>query len=335
MDIFDYRASKKVNTNGVFEPYKEEEGDLSGLFTMLKNLTISETNTKWDVAYLETYVKLNMVPRSLRWEVSPQKGDIQLEDWYKYFNEAGVSLLRFLIERKLVKLSRLDEEIKTLKEKLTPLQDTVEYKDKSQVLLNILEKEDREQKYKKKKKYNRNLADYHGGVVFEWQKKLLAANANDTKRGSYQSPHRTYNQDRGGSIQNYHPGPSHRPPKSNQGNRGGRNHNIPYYGPNQNQGRTPYPLDTSYHGSGYNQGGGPPVRGQNYPKTGGPRGPPPARDSLPHSNNSGYYYPYFPTDNYQNSSGMTGTENCFGFGGNMQNRFFSPTRPGWSTSGVW
>lgn len=107
------------------------------------------------------------------WEVSPQKGDIQLEEWYKYFNEAGVGLLRFLIERKVQKLSRLDEEIKTLKEKLTPLRDTVEYKDKSQSLLNTLEKEDREQIYKKKKKYNRDLGDYHGGIVFEWQKKTI------------------------------------------------------------------------------------------------------------------------------------------------------------------
>lgn len=77
-----------------------------------------------------------------------------------------------------MKLSRLDEEIKSIKEKLTLLQDTSEYKDKSQVLLNIFKKEDRKQKYKKNKKYNRDLADYQGGVVFEWQKKLIAANAN-------------------------------------------------------------------------------------------------------------------------------------------------------------
>lgn len=73
MDIFEYRASRVVNTEGVFKVYKEDEGDLSGLFTRLKNLTVSETHTQWDIAYLETYVKNNMVPRSLRWEVSPQK----------------------------------------------------------------------------------------------------------------------------------------------------------------------------------------------------------------------------------------------------------------------
>lgn len=69
-----------------------------------------------------------------------------------------------------MKLSRLDEEIKSIKEKLTLLQDTSEYKDKSQVLLNILEKEDRKQNYKKKKKYNRDLADYQGGLYLNGKK---------------------------------------------------------------------------------------------------------------------------------------------------------------------
>lgn len=134
----------------------------------LKNLTVSETHTQWDIAYLETYVKNNMVPRSLRWEVSPQKGDVLLEDWFKYFNEAGVNLLTYFIERKSAKLLHLDEEIKTLKDKLNPLRESNEYKDKSQSLLKVLEKEAREQKMKKKEKYNRDLVDYRVGGCFFW-----------------------------------------------------------------------------------------------------------------------------------------------------------------------
>lgn len=56
MDIFEYRATRVVNTNGVFEVYKEEEGDLGGLFMRLKNLTVSEMRTQWDIAYLDTYI---------------------------------------------------------------------------------------------------------------------------------------------------------------------------------------------------------------------------------------------------------------------------------------
>lgn len=68
-----------VNTDGVFQTYSDNSGDLNGLFIRLKNLTTSEIHTPWDVAFLETYIKLNMVPWSLRWQVSPQKGDLELE----------------------------------------------------------------------------------------------------------------------------------------------------------------------------------------------------------------------------------------------------------------
>ena len=40
-------------------------------------------------------------------------------------------------------------------------------------LLNYLEKEDRDQRNKKKKKFNRDLEDYQNSLVFNWQKKLL------------------------------------------------------------------------------------------------------------------------------------------------------------------
>lgn len=177
MDVFEYRATRVVDTEGVFEIYKEDEGDLSGMFLRLKNLTVSEIHTQWDIAYLETYVKGGMVPRSLRWEVSPQKGDVQLEDWFSYFNKAGIDFLIFLIDRKKAKLTRLDEEIKGIKDKMSPLRESNEYKERSLSLLTLLEKEERDQRVKKRKKFNRDLLDYQGAVVFEWQKKLLAEQA--------------------------------------------------------------------------------------------------------------------------------------------------------------
>lgn len=178
MDIFEYRATKVVNIEGVFEAFKGDEGDLGGLFMRLKNLTISELHTQWDIAYLNTYIKNQMVPQSLRREVSPQQGDVQLEDWFAYFNTAGIEFLKFLVGRKNNKLVRLDEEIKTIKDKLTPFKESTDYQDKSSSLLKILDKEDKDQRIKKKKKYNRDLGDYQGVVVFEWQKKLLADQTN-------------------------------------------------------------------------------------------------------------------------------------------------------------
>lgn len=101
--------------------------DISGCFLRLKNLTITEVHTRCDIAYPEEYVKENMVPRSLRWEVNPQKEDSEIAKWFKYFNEAGVNFLKFLIPKKTRKLT----------------------------LKTILIKEESEQKTKKKRKYNR------------------------------------------------------------------------------------------------------------------------------------------------------------------------------------
>lgn len=94
----------------------------------LKNLMVSEIHTQWDIAFLEQYVADSMVPRSLRWEVSPQKGETELQDWFKYFNEAGVKFLEFLIQKKNGKLDRLDVEIKLIKEKLSSHINSEEYK---------------------------------------------------------------------------------------------------------------------------------------------------------------------------------------------------------------
>lgn len=78
MDIFEFRASKVVNVEGVFEAYKEDENELGGIFMIYEN------HTKWDIAYLETYIKHSMVPRSLRWDIAPQRGDTELKGWFKY-----------------------------------------------------------------------------------------------------------------------------------------------------------------------------------------------------------------------------------------------------------
>lgn len=169
MDVFDYRAQVVTDTLGVFDGNDDPRDDISGCFLRLKNLTTTEIHTRWDIAYLEEYVRENMVPRSLRWEVNPQKGDNELIEWFKYFNEAGVQFLKFLIAKKTRKLASLDFEINTIKSKLFPFKNEPEYIQKSDTLKAILIKEETEQKIKKKKKYNRDKKDYKDNVVFKWQ----------------------------------------------------------------------------------------------------------------------------------------------------------------------
>lgn len=148
--------------------------ELGGLFLRLKNIMSSELHLQWDVAFLEQYVSERMVPRSLRWDVHPPQGEPEVDSWYKYFNEAGVNLLGILITKKCNKLSMLDNEIKELKDKLLTHKNSPEYTALSSNLQKHLEKEDKEQRSKKQKKYSRDVGDYKTSNVFGWQKLYIA-----------------------------------------------------------------------------------------------------------------------------------------------------------------
>lgn len=77
-------------------------------------MIISGAHTERDIAFLERYISDNIGPCSLRWDVSPQKGDTGLDQWFKYFNESGICFLCFFsFEEK-----KINVEIKELKEKL-------------------------------------------------------------------------------------------------------------------------------------------------------------------------------------------------------------------------
>lgn len=95
---------------------------------------IAELHTQWDIAFLDQYVADSMVPRSLRWDVSPQKGESELAELFQYFNEAGVKFLQFLAQSKKYKLTRLDIEMKSIKEHLSTLNSSEEYKERSLAL---------------------------------------------------------------------------------------------------------------------------------------------------------------------------------------------------------
>lgn len=77
-------------------------------------------------------------------------------------------------QEKKRKLTKLDSEIKTLKDSLLPHRHSEEYKDGITHLLKVLDKEEKEQKAKKRKKYKRDFNDYEASLFFEWQKKLAA-----------------------------------------------------------------------------------------------------------------------------------------------------------------
>lgn len=107
MDIFEFRNSRSLNLKDVFDNVEVQQNlDIGGLFVRLKNLVISEVHGHWDVAFLEKYLDDVMVPRSLRFEITPQEDEIDLLGWFKYFNDVGLDLLQFLIARKRRKLNK-------------------------------------------------------------------------------------------------------------------------------------------------------------------------------------------------------------------------------------
>lgn len=188
MDIFEFPSSRCIDLKGAFNDVVDQQNnDLGGLFVRLKNLMIVEVHGNWDVAFLEKYLDDQMVPRSLRFEISPQDDDIDIAVWYKYFNDVGLDLLRFLIGRKRRKLNKLDEDITDVKTKLTPYKELDEYKNRSDSLKRILEKEDIDQKTKKKKKYSRDQEDYKTNQVFKWQIRRAALANGNTEQAPRQS----------------------------------------------------------------------------------------------------------------------------------------------------
>lgn len=148
MDVFEYRTSRSLNTEGMFTNTNPNT-EIGGLFIRLKNLMVSELHLQWDTAFLEQYAKEKMVPRGLRWDIHPQQDEPDLESWFKYFNEEGLKLLGFLIDKKQTKLSLIDSEIRELRDKLTPHKTSAEYILLSTNLRNTLEKEEKDQRDKK------------------------------------------------------------------------------------------------------------------------------------------------------------------------------------------
>lgn len=145
MDVFEYRTSRSFNIEGVFVTTNTDT-ELSGLFVRLKNVMVTELHLQWDIAFLEQYPKEHMVPRGLRWDVHPQQGDTELVPWFRYFNEAGIKFLGFLVDRKWACLTAIDKDTRDLKDKLTPFDALPEYTSLSTNLRNHLEKEECDQR---------------------------------------------------------------------------------------------------------------------------------------------------------------------------------------------
>lgn len=112
---------------------------------------------------MEKYLKDNMIPRKLRWDIpinDSLKEDEDVNEWFSFFSIKGKEVLEFLIKWKQRKLGILEKQIKDLLTRLEPMKDTAEFVKLSNDLNKSMQRKDLETKNTKKKKYLRDLGDY-------------------------------------------------------------------------------------------------------------------------------------------------------------------------------
>lgn len=110
-------------------------------FKHLRSALDKQVITWSDVFTLGKYIKDNITPRRLRWDVAPKNGlvDKDLEDqWFSFFNHTEKRLLEIIVARKERKLKLLEANINAIKSKLGPSIVTGEYKDKMKQLLDFV-----------------------------------------------------------------------------------------------------------------------------------------------------------------------------------------------------
>lgn len=121
---------------------------------------------------MEKYLKDDIVPRKLRWDVPLNDGLIgedDIQEWYMFFNNTGKEVMEFLIKPKQRKMKMVEGQIKEFREKIEPFKTTAEYAKQMGILQKMCKKKDLENENVKKKKYLRDIGNYQKKRVFRWQ----------------------------------------------------------------------------------------------------------------------------------------------------------------------
>lgn len=173
MDIFKYLNNRNINLTEVFnQEHVVNKKDMDSLFKQLRHTIEKQIRVWWDIATIEMYITEKITPRRLRWDVSPndainEKG--LMEEWYKFFNDSEIALLRKIVVRRQHKLKNIESEILQIRDQLLPFHETREYKDKENNLQEAAKKYDKEIQLKKQKKFKRDVLDYKNQQVYKWQ----------------------------------------------------------------------------------------------------------------------------------------------------------------------
>lgn len=175
MDPFAFFDNRELDLEDLFSDKKSREDDLAQSFRKLGHCMDKKSNVWWDQSTMEKYLKDNLIPRKLRWDVPINDGLLgkdDIDEWFTFFEGKGREVMEFLIKRKQRKLKLLDNQIKEIRDKIYPLKETPEYIRLMGELQKNMQKKDLENKNGKKKKYIRDLEDYQNKRVYRWQSTL-------------------------------------------------------------------------------------------------------------------------------------------------------------------
>lgn len=191
MEVFSYMEKRKVNLDEVFSTTNVSRNlDLESLMRKLGHNMEKKVSLLWDICTFETYLNENIVPRRLRWDVPPNDGltdPESNEEWFKFFNDKGLELLTFLLERKQRKNKKIDQNILEIREELELYKDTTEFKNLTTQLNKDLVKKDKKVQQRKSKKHIRDRNDFRNNQVFKWQSQIGKSDIGST----YYTPEKT------------------------------------------------------------------------------------------------------------------------------------------------
>lgn len=131
MVVFTFMENRNVNLDEVFNPQnKTRNTDLESLIRKLGHHKEKKVNLCWDTNTFERYIRENIVPRCLRWELPPNDcltDKESMEEWFEFFNSKSIEGLKFLLERKQKKTRRLEQLIEEIKQKLEPHKESPDF----------------------------------------------------------------------------------------------------------------------------------------------------------------------------------------------------------------
>lgn len=75
MDVFTFMENRNINLDEIFNSLnKTRNTDLESMIKKLGHLMEKKVNLWWDTNTFERYLRENITPRRLRWELPPNDG---------------------------------------------------------------------------------------------------------------------------------------------------------------------------------------------------------------------------------------------------------------------